>query len=408
LNILVLFSLENFDADRLRSALIKAINNIPKFRSKLVKKFFAYYWKAATLEEVYSRIRISDKIYKSEKEFIEYSKLEVNNFIDVTKEIPYYIELVKYADSDKGGMLFKFDHVISDGLGIVLAICSMADNYDPHMFPRVMNKAKPAKWLLFLQNIIDNILFFIYCPIILYKAIIVKRPITPFKNHTRPNRNNTIVHISKEYMIDDYKEFRMNQSISFNDLYVSVISATLNKICKEGNFKNVNSFVSFIPIGKTDIPETINQLHIENTASGINTEIPAIHSITDQCKHVSKNILPQLRNSALANTIKNISLFINEFMPLDVINKLGDDGFRNTDFNCTNVAGPTRELIIGGAKATSAYAISSAGRFKFYLPLVSYNKKFRFILSMNDCLDIDGEKVLLYIDECFNKIKTKY
>jgi hypothetical protein len=404
LNLVVVFSFDNFDVDKIRTALIKGIDKIPRFSSKLVRKFFGYYWKRVTQEELHKNIKIVDKIYKSEEEFIDYAKKEVNNYIEVLNHLPYSIEFIKYSENNRGGMIFKFDHALSDGLGIVAAICSMADNYDPHMFPNVMSRSKPSPWLMHLQSLIDNLLFVFYCPLVLYNSIIVKRPKTPFKDHTRPNKNNTIVHISKEYKIDDYKEFRMKHRISFNDLYVSIISATLNKICKENNFNNIKSFVSFIPIGKTDIPADTETVHIENTASGINTEIPAINNVTEQCKLVSKRILPQLRNSALANTILNISLFVNEFMPSDVINKLGDDGFKNTDFNCTNVAGPTRDLIIGEGRVKSVFAISSAGRFKFFLPLVSYNKKFRFILSMNDCLDVDGDRVLAYIDDCFKEI----
>jgi hypothetical protein len=68
---------------------------------------------------------------------MEYASKQSSNIIDLN-ELPYFIEIAKFKDklssTSKGGIIFRFDHILSDGLGLVALMCTMADNLNQKYF----------------------------------------------------------------------------------------------------------------------------------------------------------------------------------------------------------------------------------------------------------------------------------
>lgn len=64
----------------------------------------------------------------------------------------------------------------------------------------------------------------------------------------------------------------------------------------------------------------------------------------------------------------------------------------------SNVPGPTVPLYYSGCKLTRMAAIVSTGRARSFLPLVSYNKQFSFLYSVDSDCGIDSKEFLEIID----------
>jgi NRPS condensation-like uncharacterized protein len=131
-NLLAVSLIENFNPDKIKNIIInRGIQKIPKLRAKLVKKFFGLYWKEVPLSEAYERVKIIEKPFADEQEFMEYANKQSGNPIDLN-ELLYSIEIASYMDktssTSKGGIIIRIDHILSDGLGMVALICALADN----------------------------------------------------------------------------------------------------------------------------------------------------------------------------------------------------------------------------------------------------------------------------------------
>ena len=58
---------------------------------------------------------------------------------DIFNEYPYELNMVPYG-KDEGICLFKYDHLLVDGLGIIASLCLAADNFSENTYPKIMEE----------------------------------------------------------------------------------------------------------------------------------------------------------------------------------------------------------------------------------------------------------------------------
>jgi hypothetical protein len=115
--------IENFVAGKIKNTILKrGIEQNSKLRFKLVKNLSGLYWKEVPLSEAYERVKVIEKPFENEREFMEYAYKQSDNIIDIN-ELPYFIEIASCKDKSssvsKGGLIIQFDHILSHGLGMV-------------------------------------------------------------------------------------------------------------------------------------------------------------------------------------------------------------------------------------------------------------------------------------------------
>jgi hypothetical protein len=406
-NLMGVILVENIDADKIKNVIIKrGIEQIPKLRSKLVKKFFNLYWKEVPLSEAYERIKIIEKPFENEQEFMEYASKQSGNIIDFN-ELLYFIEIATYKDKSnsisKGGIIFLFDHILSDGLGMVALMCAMADNFKPEIFPPIM-KRETNTISYFITNVSHEILSLIYIPYILYRIKSLKLASAPYMNAQRPL--GQIKHtISKAYNLKDFDNIRKHKlKISFNDMIITVISKSINQICKDMGKSDITNFLTFVPVGKHKLPTSVKEVILDNQVSAVLIDIPAVKDTLKDCKHVAKTFYKQLTNFPVIKAMFKFDAFFAEFMRREDMQDESEKLINTLDFVTSNVPGPVEELYYDGCKLTSMFGLPNVRRLRLFIPIISYNKQFRIICAVNECIDFDVELFLKYFDENLNEL----
>jgi hypothetical protein len=407
-NYVAIFLVDDFDADKLKAHMINGLRKIRRFRLILKRFLFNYYWKEINVKEVDKRIGVI-KGFNTEDNFMAHCKDELNRFIDVWSELPFIIEIAQIGPESekKGGILFKIDHAVSDGLGLVSAVCAIADNYDITIFPKVIQNYSKIGWFEKLwKSLLINLSFIIYCPYVLYYSQAIKGGSdTPLKNTVGPFGDSS-VHISKQYELETALKRCKQLNITFNEMIMSVISSSLNKTFKEMGYTDVFKIDGLMSVGGTPLPKGVSDINMGNHSTAIHIELPAIDDFNTEHHKVSQTLRKILKHIGIANANKGIMNFLQEFLPMDLNNTLGDNSLARNDIFCSNVPGPTQHLIYSGCTIRSIYPLISAGRLKTFIPVVSYAGKYMVMISLNEAINFRSERFLEHLHMEVEKMES--
>ena len=396
-NLQCLQTFDDFDAEKIRELyILRGIMNIKKLRQKIVYKFGNYYLKdIEDINEAHERIKIVNNI-KNEEDMHKYAQGEMNNKIDTLKDLPYEILIAPYAVGKGGAVLWKIDHVMSDGLGILSTICALADNYDIDVFPPMMRDYK-YKWYIQVLNWLQ---FFYYGPQVVLKMFTKDRTPSPFKQTSIIGGESLIV-FSKVHDLDKLAPLRKELKISFNDIVMCVLSKAFKQVCQKfgDKYKNRKDVRAFMPVGRKEVPRNISEVRLCNEISALYMPLPLIDDIKADHKKVTKVLHSYIYNSGY--TFASVIFFslATEFLPKSIETYVGDFFAGNVDMTVSNVPGPTVPLVYSGFKCTDMIPMVTTLRHRAFTPVCSYNKQFRFVMSVDVESKIDNKEFLKMVDD---------
>jgi len=157
INLILCFN-GNFNQENIKNAIInRLIKKIQKMRCKVVYKFFNYYWQEFSLEECEKNILFSE--LKCKDDLNEYLSNEINKRIDTLNDFPYLINIIKFTENNledncTGVIHFKFDHVLTDGLGVLTLLLFLSDDVKLEIFPRMLRTKFSYSFLMELKDTI--------------------------------------------------------------------------------------------------------------------------------------------------------------------------------------------------------------------------------------------------------------
>jgi len=397
--LMCVMKLDNFNAETLRSFFIeKVIKQVPKLRKKVIYSVGNYYWKDVPISEWETKIQIVSSI-KTEDEAMILVAQEQNLQIDTLKTIPYEIKLVPYQDQEgKGMIIWKFDHVLSDGLGFLSTICAMADNYNINLLPSIMRSYK-HKWYMDVFNWIS---FIYYGPIVLFKMLNSDITKSPFRE--KPiSTGYSKFKLGRSFSLEKFSPVRKLYNISFNDLIMSLISKVANRYISENNIKglydDLKSLNILIPVGRKEVPESIQSVEITNKLTSIFIPVPLIDDVKTKNSKVGKTIKNAMVNSGITNAMNILGQISLEYLPESVYAPIGEIFASNIDMAVSNVPGPISPLFFSGCKVEKIIPIASTQRIMAFVPIFSYNSEFSFSMSVDVESGIDNEKFIKYLEE---------
>lgn len=432
-NLIGIVFLDDFDQEKIKNFIIeKAIKKIKAFRSRIVYKYFNYYWQEISFEESLKRITfINDSAqFKAKESVLEFANKEISNYLDLLNEAPYKIYLIPYGDpkDKKGAFVMKVDHVMADGLSAVSLLCGIADNYSPAVFPSVMHQKKIPflkkvnTYIPFLsyniiefifRTIYDSVFFPYYAPYIFYKLLTKNFGNTPFKSLKEPLATQ-VCHFkaSKEFDLRLFNQIRRHEKlmISFNELIMSALSISIKKICEKDfkQYKHLKQVMSVIPIGMKGIPETENHIEINNSTNAVYNELSLIKNLALEKGSIREDFSKHLKDPAISATMMNISNLTLEFFPLEIIHYLGNIFFKNVDFLTTNVPGPRETIYWDGCKVTDIIALLSSSRIKTAIPIISYVDTFKFFVVTDENCKLDRDEFIKVMEQTLEEIADSY
>jgi hypothetical protein len=399
-NLLAVALVDDFDPEKLKTLIIeRGIKKIPKMTKQIVNKFYNLYWKQADVSEAVKNVTVREAPFANQQEFLEYAYSEVNQFTDTIGKFPYSIEIARF-DHGRGGIIFKFDHMMSDALGIATMIASLADNYDVNMFPAIL---KPYTFNLkeYVLDILYDILAVLYIPYVFYQMSGVRAGKTPLKMNHQGEKYDFKVSISNSYNLKDFDHIRKNVlGVTFNNLIVSVISKALSQMCKDKGYTDVKNFVLGMPVGSSYLPERSEDINMTNNVTAILTTVPAVNDVKKESISLHQHLSKLLRDRALVKALTVMVVCMLEILPIQMLSDFNEKSFVDmVDFCCSNVPGPSNPVYLGGSKVTDIIGLGSTGYSSLFIPVVSYNKQFRVSVSTYEPLDFDHLEFMRYVDK---------
>ena len=378
--------MKNFDPVKYRQFLIDRLISInAKCRSKIVKKFMEYYWYTEPdIEKACnSIIKCSPKL-KDFNQVTEFIKNEVNNQIDIFHDYPYELHMVPYGENE-GVCIFKFDHLFTDGLGVIASLCLIADNFSEETYPKILKMMREPT---ILQYVYLYLVSPFYCLYIFFNLVFEKERKCPYKAIKKPMSEKTIVAISKKFLLKDFEKFRKLHSVSFNDIMLASFSISINNIYKKTEeYKNIKNIYIDLPVGRKKLPNKFEELNITNEASGLFFEIPLINNINDVIK-IKKKIRSNFRPE-VTFSLGLLADFFGNIFSWHFISKFNKDFNKRFDFMFTNVPGPAHKLIYYGMDLNELYTFNCAEGGLPTICILSYDGYFHFCVDANENCDFD-------------------
>ena len=382
---------KNFDVDKIRKVLNERIVKLfPRYHSRLVKKNMEYFWyEDPDIEKACNKIvKLSPRL-KNFEEALEFIAKEINIHIDIFNDYPYELNMVPFGE-DEGICLFKYDHLLVDGLGIIASLCLAADNFSENTYPKIIKMMKEP-------NIFQTIYLYLVAPfyglVNLIEFITYKERKCPFKANKKPLSDDTIFVLSKNYDLKDFEKYRKNNKVSFNDIMLCSFSVAMSRVLKKyDEYKNYKNLIIDLPVGRKKPENKVELMKINNEASGIIVDIPLIESIEDIDKikkSIRKNYKPEkiFAVAMCADILGNIFSW-------HIISYFAKLFTKRFDYMFTNVPGPAEKLYYHGIEVSDMYSFPSAGGGLPYVIILSYNNQFKIALNSNKNSDCDITELL--------------
>jgi len=301
-------------------------------------------------------------------------------------EIPFKFVIINNENAKfKNLLMIKYDHILSDGLGIKDLICALADNFSLDLFPRATSKKK---------SFLDYLILFILIPYYFFNyfygnLFLLSYEKSPFKLNNKINSGRSNIEITKNFNFNSASKICKSLNVTFNDLMMSIISSSYRKFCKEKNLEIPKNFSAAIPVGNRKLPENLNQIKIMNDSTAVGCNIDIINNPIYDCLKIHKNLKDIVRNIPFIMITKFFTDFNFKFFPSYLSKYIIRNAGRNLDFTISNVAGPKNALVYEGGKIIEILVFSSPGYFGSLILIYSYNGQFKFVIIFDEVVGID-------------------
>ena len=394
---LVMFFNGNFQSDLIKKAIEeRLIYQIPKLHSRVIYTFFNYYWKEFPKNEAKKQIYF---VQLNSKEDVEkYIEKHLNYRINTLKSFPFEIRIIEFKEKKDatGAIHFKFDHILSDGLGLLSLCFCLCDNYSPEIYPKIL-KVKYS--YSFFREMIDLFLF----PILSFYALYIVITSSNEKTEYKPMYNYHHYGIarykmSKWYSLDLMRKLRNKYKVSFNTCVVGILLKSQKDL-----LQNVNSLNIIIPCGHTTLPSSVKDVKLKNLAQGFMMCLPCINDFK-ALPNIQKIINSHIFNTSITSIPILTLKILSKFLPAKILNIIGNNIIFKADMLISNVPGPESKLKICGCEMTDFYPIVSPGRMKAFITISSFNKRFRYVVSFDKSVKYSLDDLMGEINKIMNNV----
>jgi hypothetical protein len=410
-NIFIVLSLEKMDKEGIKNLVIeKGIKKFKKLRSRLTFRLFEWWWQEVAIEEGLKRIEILDKdklgcSIKSKEDLTNWAYGELSKKFDIKKELPYkfmIIENQENAPEYQNLLLLKFDHSFSDGVAIMNFICGMADNYSTKLFPATMSKSINK-----IYDIFAYLFFPFYCMKIFYESLFNLKKVNSIFKVEKPVTGAAKIALSQSFNLEEYQKINKQLGITFNDMMVSVMSASAKKYLREHNFKDLEHLLVCFPINMKPVPNNLESIIITNDSAGSAHELKLIDCVTSQSKSISRWLHKLLRNFFYAKTCKIMADRMWLHLPFYLARKIILDTYQKLDITMSNVPGPKEHLIYNGCKVLDMIPLFTPGFIQTFIGVLSYAGSFKITMVHDTSMERDPQEFMKYMTEELELLKRK-
>ena len=359
------------------------ICQIKRFRQKLVEKHFEFWFKeVSTIEAKNSIIKL--KPFKNEEEILNHVEKEMNEEIDIFKDLPYKFQIAEIGKKEekKGILIFKFEHIMTDGLGLIASLCCGASNYNINAFPTIMTNMKE-------DSLKETIFYWCVYPIFLIHSIFFFIPMKRYKSPLIPNNYSRkyIIAKSKSYKLKDFEKLRKENKISFNDLIVSVISKSMYNLInlKENEiYKDKKRMRMFVPIARKKLATNIKEIDIINKTNLLVCDVPIIKDYSKKNLQIIHNDIKRYFKKYIQFAYIKTTTTLGTICSWPIFEIASQALCNRFELAFTNVPGPKIKIDYKGNVIEDIITFITPSRGLSFLTLISYNEQFSLTFSIDD------------------------
>jgi len=305
-------------------------------------------------------------------------------------------------------MLIKFDHILTDGMGIVTLIGALSDDYEPSLMENMSKLKRNFGILGYVFQIIDTIIF----PFLLIKNLIFsdkkdcQRHLLKIKeemNSTESSKaKETVVAYSKQFNFENIKKANKKLQVGVNDLLLAIISKSFDKYTCD-NMPEIptkySSFKCLIPMGVKDVPKSVNDVRLENDTISTIVDLKRVENVEKDVKSVNEEMKRVFRNINYMKAVKFFKSLVVEYLPNYFANTIIQRSASMYDLIVSNIPGPCRQLVYSGNNVSEVIPLMSVGFSKCFVSSQTYQGTIGISVSIDSNLEVDPKKLISYMEE---------
>lgn len=398
---------KNFNSIEIKDLLInKGIKMNEKLRRKIVRKYGIYFWEDVDMQTAERSVKIINNVFESKDDIVDYIRKEIDNHVDILNNVPYEFQIIPYKNKEGGAILFKLDHVLSDGLGIVSFTITLADNFNESLMPDILKKLKIPFHLELAAFLINLFLFPYYSSKLLLNGIINKLEDTPFSSLDKQSGVTSFA-FTKNFDFKTLHKINKKLNITFNDLMLAIMSSAINRYVndffpdRKYSYKKLNVA---IPIGVKNTPKSTSEVQMQIDILGAITVLKRIDDPLKYYDLISKETRYTIKNHYNTSASRYLFSLCNQFLPYSIHRKMVKHVANTVDLSISNLPGPRREMSYCNSKLEEIIPFISMGIGKAFIIIGTYNGKVRIITNVDAALKINVEMLTKYIEDEINTV----
>lgn len=287
-------------------------------------------------------------------------------------------------------MIFKFHHIMTDAYGFVTFMANIMDEYDPKILPPMKKFTLWDKFLLYLSipfNFVRITIKFLTYPAD-KNSIASGKPFTGEKKGA----------FSKEYNVDLVKVKCKELGVTFNDLFMTIMSLSIKRYFISKGDEKSNKMLVMIPINFRERPTTPENFEFKNQFAIFPMEIKLFTDFDTAVKVISRDLKP-IRNSFVSiGMFYLVELLL--ALPFPVSTFMVSLFAAKPTLFATNVAAPAIPYRIAGSDSIKVQSFvpnqdNVAGGFAF----VTHNNILCIGFSADTGRCSDAKQIIQYYEE---------
>lgn len=234
-----------------------------RLRCKVVKILDAYYFKELSKDELN---KASSEIFTVRKdihtydEFSDYMSIHQNTFMPEEKQ-QIRVTLIPNFSETQSIALFKVHHVIGDGLGLILMIAFLQDQYNKNVW--IQTTSVRSFWTKLFLNVIKPFtityafLFFLFWGT---DNNFIKKKTVELAGYKKNS-------ICKPFSIEELKRVGKKYGGTVNDVILALTSVSLKQFLRDNYDMDSKSMNLLVPFSMRELPNCIEEHVAENDFS---------------------------------------------------------------------------------------------------------------------------------------------
>lgn len=410
-NLSLIMKFDKMNVDTMREYLIENLHKkFAKSRMRLVYKYLSWWWEELPLSDAIKTIQIVDTkdiVFKTEEDLTDYVAKELKIHIDLEKEIPYKIFIIKNdanASELRNIVILKVDHAFADGMSCTLISTGIATNYSANLYPTLASKEITIlKKLLLIALLPYNII-----RIANNYVLRVRNRKTPLKMQGNQTGIANLA-LSKRMNFNEIRDINKKLGVTFNNFITTINVTAMKKYYKEFHNYEDNIINVYTPIGMVPIPKRREDILISNNTSGFGAKLEFVSDPLRDYPKIVRGYGHYVNDYSLSYCQKIITDWLFYYTPFYCARNLSFFIFRCYDLVNSNVPGSKEKLQYGESTVIDMFPMLTPGFKPSFFVFFSYCENFRVVVSTDHTLNINPKDIVKKIEEeveyCVNNMK---